>query len=593
MKKTTLLEEIKRIHELTYNGKTTLVENDLWDLITGKKKDEKKADVVEPELDTFYKSLDSASQTGLSQRQAGQMDYQKEVESMQIGLELLGYDLPRYGVDGKFGPETASTVRKFKEDNLGSLKESAAELRDTLSDLGYAEKGSEISSGGEISNGLSGIVSKILADFKKTNPGVKVTVTSGNDRFHKKLGYKSAHTLGQAVDITLSPYNQNVAGVFRRILDMYIKGNSFSYIDEYENPSKSATGGHFHLQFTGSQFQEPQTNTQQPINEMVAVVPDGGGIIGAPGQGTHSASDWQSGNAWDVTGPAGSKVLSITNGVISKNRKGSNQIVSSGVKKIFGDQVTVTSSDGKPDVFYTHVDCDLAVGTQVKEGDVIGTIMQAEGMTPHVHVGLSRGSLKDLSSGLKNGGGGGSEGGTSDDQPMEQATPEMLKKMIAMLQAKRITKEDINKYTNVVGNVGNISFTGGTDNEFYKAILTGVGAPVTPENLKFLYAWRQAEGSGGVYNPFNTTMKADGATSINSDGVKVYTTPEQGLNATVKTILLPTYRCISDGLRQNIGADRLAACPCLDTWGTTTALVSKVVDGYNAGHPPKIRTVMA
>jgi GH24 family phage-related lysozyme (muramidase) len=34
-------------------------------------------------------------------------------------LILLGYDLPRFGVDGLFGPETAAAVKKFTEEKLG------------------------------------------------------------------------------------------------------------------------------------------------------------------------------------------------------------------------------------------------------------------------------------------------------------------------------------------------------------------------------------------------------------------------------------------------------------------------------------------
>lgn len=439
MKKSTLLEEIKRIQELTYGGKTVILENDVWDLFTGKKHDEKKADVVEPEVDTFYQSLNSAAQTGLSQRQAGQMGYQKEVESMQIGLQLLGYELPRFGVDGKFGPETATAVSKFKKDNL-QLNEASSELRDTLDDLGYSEKGSEISSGGEISDDLSSIVSKILVDFKKTNPGVKVTVTSGNDRFHKNIGYTSKHQSGQAVDVTLSPYNSNTSGVFKKILDSYVKG-TFSYIDEYENPSAKATGGHFHLQVGGS--------------------------------AVHGGAD------------------------------------------------------------------------------------------------------------------------TGGNQNMEQATPEMMNKMIEMLKAKGIKATDINQYTNVVAGIENMNYTGGTDNDFYKAILTGIGAPVTPENLKFLYAWRQSEGKAANFNPFNTTWKMEGSTPMNSAGVQVYKSAQDGLNATIKTLSKSNYNCITNGLRQNIGADKIAACSqALHTWGTGD-LVAKVVASYNQGASPKISSIMA
>ena len=42
-----------------------------------------------------------------------------------------------------------------------------------------------------------------------------------------------------------------------------------------------------------------------------------------------------------------------------------------------------------------------------------------------------------------------------------------------------------------------------TDDEFYKSILKGIGAPITDENMKFFYAWRQAEGGKARNNPFN------------------------------------------------------------------------------------------
>jgi hypothetical protein len=168
---------------------------------------------------------------------------------------LLNYELPVHGVDGLFGPETAAAVSKFMEDNniesnSQTVDEDSAELRSTLSDLGYSEKGKEISSGGEITDDLSGIVSKILREFKKGNPDVKITITSGNDDFHKNVGYKSKHTEGKAVDLTISPYNTPNANAFLSILDKYKSEDSnFNYIDEYTNPSKAATGGHFHLQY--------------------------------------------------------------------------------------------------------------------------------------------------------------------------------------------------------------------------------------------------------------------------------------------------------------------------------------------------------
>jgi hypothetical protein len=112
MKKRTLQEEINRIHTITY-GKKVLFEDDLLDkLLKGdpsanpvsKIDDPTKADFVSDDVSQFYDSLQrSIDNGGLKQQSLGSMTYQKEVESMQIGLMLLGYSLPKHGVDGLFG----------------------------------------------------------------------------------------------------------------------------------------------------------------------------------------------------------------------------------------------------------------------------------------------------------------------------------------------------------------------------------------------------------------------------------------------------------------------------------------------------------
>ena len=317
--KKTLREELERIHTLTYGKKVIEEQGFLDNLLTkvGLKKDEKKvddpkkADLVSDDLKAFYDTLQKAADGGgISQQESGSMTFQKEVESMQIGLILLGYELPKHGVDGLFGPETGAAVTKFTNEKLGS-------------------------------------------------------------------------------------------------------------------------------------------STGSSLNEAVNLVSQGGGIIGRPGQGTHSASDWQSRNAWDVTGPVGTEVYSVTNGVVNKVRKGGGGLVQSGVKKIYGDQVSVKSSDGKPDIFYTHIDSTVNVGDSVKEGDVIGKIMQIQGIPSHVHVGVSSGNLSDLASGLSNATGGSSGGG-----PLTKASPEMLNKLIELLQAKPITAEDIKKYIDAAVTTG-------------------------------------------------------------------------------------------------------------------------------------------
>jgi len=258
MKKRTLKEELERIHGITY-GEGVLKEGGFLDFLLGKTKDNSvekkidepsKADFVSNDIQEFYNTIQKSIENGgLKEQSLGSMTYQKEVESMQIALMILGFNLPKHGVDGLFGPETAAAVQSFKEKN-GTLKESSEEIRTTLDNLGYNEKGNELSSGGEVTDELSSIVSSILKEFKSTNPSIKITITGGNDQFHKGLSYNSKHTKGQAVDLVLKPYNSNTSTAFLQILDKYKNKNSkFSYIDEYKNPSGGATAGHFHLQY--------------------------------------------------------------------------------------------------------------------------------------------------------------------------------------------------------------------------------------------------------------------------------------------------------------------------------------------------------
>jgi len=319
--KKNLIEQLERMHRLNY-GKKVVNEGELWDKIMGglgiktNKHDDKKADAITPDVEAFYKTLETAaSGNGITQQEKGSYQFQKEVESMQIGLILLGYELPRYGVDGLFGPETGAAVVKFTQEKLNDGKTS--------------------------------------------------------------------------------------------------------------------------------------------VNEASKLVSQGGGLIGKPGQGTHNASDWQSGNAWDVTGPVGTEVYSVTSGVVDKVRKGSGGLIKSGVKKIYGDQVSVKSNDGKPDIFYTHIDSSVSVGDSVKEGDLIGKIMQIQGIPSHVHVGVSSGNLSDLASGLTNATGGKAGAGSTD---LKVATPAMLNKLIELLKERGVKSEELSSYINKAnGSGGNVT----------------------------------------------------------------------------------------------------------------------------------------
>jgi len=43
--------------------------------------------------------------------------YDGQVRILQIALSFLGFDLPKYGIDGKFGPETLKSLNAFQEKN--------------------------------------------------------------------------------------------------------------------------------------------------------------------------------------------------------------------------------------------------------------------------------------------------------------------------------------------------------------------------------------------------------------------------------------------------------------------------------------------
>jgi peptidoglycan hydrolase-like protein with peptidoglycan-binding domain len=248
-----LQEDLQRIHRLNY--KREPINEQFWDKLKDKlgfKKidDSGKADLVSDDVDAFYKTLENLTKTdGLTQQEGNQISYQKDVETMQMALVLLGYQLPKFGIDGKFGPETARAVEAFKKDSA-ILNEASSELRNDLKSLGYKEKSGQLSSGGEITDDISKIVGEILKDFKTTNPNVSVTVTAGNDKFHQNR--KSLHNSGSAVDLVLQPANGDTKKAFENILNLYVnKDSKFKYINEYDHPSEGATGGHFHLQYGG------------------------------------------------------------------------------------------------------------------------------------------------------------------------------------------------------------------------------------------------------------------------------------------------------------------------------------------------------
>jgi peptidoglycan hydrolase-like protein with peptidoglycan-binding domain len=201
MKKRTLKEELERIHSITY-GKKVLLEDDLLTkLVQGGNTnaikpmdDPTKADFVDNDVAKFLTDLKSIKQP-VSQQKLGSMQHQKEVETVQIGLVLLGYELPRFGIDGLFGPETAEAVRKYKEENkIVSESTSPYDGGGNVKIL----KGVDTDLDTELQSKIDAIASEYGKSF---------TIRSGyrDPKHNKDIGgaSKSQHLNHKAVDITL------------------------------------------------------------------------------------------------------------------------------------------------------------------------------------------------------------------------------------------------------------------------------------------------------------------------------------------------------------------------------------------------------
>jgi peptidoglycan hydrolase-like protein with peptidoglycan-binding domain len=202
MKKRTLKEELERIHSISY-GKKVLVEDDfLTKLLQGDDSnntkpvvdDPTKADYVTDDVKKYFDDLKSIT-TPIKQQTSDGYEYQKEVELIQIGLILLGYELPLHGVDGLFGPETAEAVKKYKKDNNI--------ISETFSP--YSASGNVKINGGvdtNINNTLQGKINAIASEY-----GKPFTIISGYrdpERNEKAGGVsKSQHLDHNAVDVSL------------------------------------------------------------------------------------------------------------------------------------------------------------------------------------------------------------------------------------------------------------------------------------------------------------------------------------------------------------------------------------------------------
>lgn len=119
-------------------------------------------------------------------------------------------------------------------------------------------KGNELTSGGDVTSEWGDILNDLDNELDKL--GIKYEITAGNDKYHQTSGTNSRHKIGCAVDWAIrdtnnstidkntfnSKYKKNVYEVMNKLVSKYASKN-FSFLDEYNESSSHATGGHIHM----------------------------------------------------------------------------------------------------------------------------------------------------------------------------------------------------------------------------------------------------------------------------------------------------------------------------------------------------------
>ncbi len=99
-----------------------MIQNRFVELLKDRINQSKKVQEIKEQIDnsdSVSKFMDELKKIDddIEQSDSQNMSFKKKVETFQTGLELLGYKLPVFGVDGNFGSETAEVLDKFKNDN--------------------------------------------------------------------------------------------------------------------------------------------------------------------------------------------------------------------------------------------------------------------------------------------------------------------------------------------------------------------------------------------------------------------------------------------------------------------------------------------
>lgn len=132
----------------------------------------------------------------------------------------------------------------------------------------------------------------------------------------------------------------------------------------------------------------------------------------------------------------------------------------------------------------------------------------------------------------------------------------------------------------------------GDQQEWATQFLNRIGAPISDTNLKSVNTWMRFEGghwkNSAHYNPLNTTLDMGGSEIMNSHNVRRYKSMEEGLDATVRTILGNKsaergYDAIVGALKNNADPQTVFNLINESSWGTK--IRGGATSGYGASIP--------
>lgn len=129
-----------------------------------------------------------------------------------------------------------------------------------------------------------------------------------------------------------------------------------------------------------------------------------------------------------------------------------------------------------------------------------------------------------------------------------------------------------------------------TQTQFASEVLKQLGIAPNRTNMAKMVAWMNQEGgnwhNNAKYNPLNTTLEKGGASTINSAGVKSYSSWQQGINATVQTLTGGSYNGILSNLKGSGNLASFESAVNSSPWGTKFPGGGKASTATSEGESP-------